>query len=401
MLLRESARIVLGLAIVPFIYYLIALYSAWRFFGRAVNGKKEKSDFTPPLSILKPVKGLDPEAYENFASFCRQDYPEYELVFCIDSTNEATLRVIDRLRRDYPERSIRVLFGPLRQASNDKVARLARLTSEAAHEYLAISDSDVRVEPDYLRTVVAPLADPNVGGVTCLYVSIEDNSFLDKLQTISMLSDFYAGVVVARQLDGVKFAFGQTVVTTRSRLSAFGGYQLLENRPADDLLVGRLIAETGHKIELLPYAVKTVADYESIRDLLYKRLRWMVVMRHMRPWGHLGLLLTQALPWTVAAIAIRPAWGIVLGYFGTYAALRLALTWTIAIWGLKQPTAVLKKAVLIPVWDAAAFGIWLVSFLRNRIRWRGYEYQIRNGELVPTVDNTEEITAARDGRSAA
>jgi ceramide glucosyltransferase len=127
----------------------------------------------------------------------------------------------------------------------------------------------------------------------------------------------------------------------------------------------------------------------------------MVVMRHMRPWGHLGLLLTQGLPWTVAAIAIRPAWGVVLGYLGTYVALRLALTWTIAIWGLKLPKAVLKKALLIPVWDAAAFGIWLISFLRNRIRWRGCEYQILNGELVPVAGSAEKVAAAPDGRSPA
>jgi ceramide glucosyltransferase len=149
-----------------------------------------------------------------------------------------------------------------------------------------------------------------------------------------MFSDFYAGIIVARQVDGVKFALGQTIVTTRSRIAGFGGYQQLENRPGDDLLVGRSIVEQGYEVKLLPYTVGTVSDYKSIWDLLQKRLRWIVVMRHMRPWGHLGLLLTQGLPWSVAAVAIHPTPGTALGYFGAYVVLRLATTWTIGVWGL-------------------------------------------------------------------
>jgi hypothetical protein len=201
--------------------------------------------------------------------------------------------VIEKLRSDFPGREIRVLFGSGREATNDKVAKLARLVSEARHEHLVISDSDVRMRPDYLRRVVAPLADPKVGAVTCFYTSIEEKGFADRLQSVGMLSDFYAGVVVAWQLDGVKFALGPTIATTRRHLEGFGGYAAIENRPADDLLVGRLIAEQGLEVALLPYTVETVADYRSMRDLMDKRLRWIVVMRHMRPWGHFGLLFTQ------------------------------------------------------------------------------------------------------------
>jgi hypothetical protein len=159
------------------------------------------------------------------------------------------------------------------------------------------------------------------------------------VQTIGMISDFYAGLLVAWQLDGVKFALGETIVTTRTRLAEFGGYRALENRPADDLLVGRLIAEQGHEVELLPYAVQAVDDYRSLRELFVKRLRWMVVMRHMRPWGHLGLLLTQGLPWCILAIAIHPSIAVALSYLGAYFALRIAMTWMIGAWGLKQSSA--------------------------------------------------------------
>src|SRR5262249_2817118 len=153
------------------------------------------------------------------------------------------------------------------------------------------------------------------------------------------------------------------------------------DRPGDDLLVGRLIAEQGCKVELIPYAIQVVADYASLSDLFRKRLRWMVVMRHMRPWGHLGLLLTQALPWILLAIAVNPTATVIASYLGTYFLLRAAMTWIIGSYGLKQP--VWKKLALIPIWDSMAFAIWLVSFTRSSIRWRNIDYDISSGKLEP------------------
>ena len=382
-------HVVLGVAAIPFVYYLIALFSSWQFFRRTARRNATNHNFTPPVSNLKPIRGLDPDAYENFASFCRQDYPDYELLFCVGEEDDPVVPILQKLTRDFPERRIRVLFGSGGGGSNDKVVKLARLVSEAEHEVVVISDSDVRVKPDYLRTVVAPLADPKVGAATCFYVPIKEKTLAENLQTIGMFSDFYAGILVARQLDGVKFALGPTIATTRTRLAGFGGYEAIENRPADDLLVGRLIAEQGYEVELLPYAISTVADYGSMRDLLHKRLRWIVVMRHMRPWGHLGLLLTQGLPWSLAAIAIHPSARVALGYLGTYLVLRCAMTCLIGVWGLKQ-NAVWKKLGLIPVWDAMAFLVWLISFARNSIRWRDGEYYIRDGRLVPVTPTNAE-----------
>jgi ceramide glucosyltransferase len=333
---------------------------------------------------LKPIRGLDPDAFENLASFCRLDYPEYEIVFCVDPDDEAVLDVLAKLTHDFPERNIRVLHGSERIATNDKVAKLARLVTDASYEFVVISDSDVRVRPDYLRCVVAPLRDPKVGAVTCFYVPTELGSFTDHLQSVGMMSDFYPGILVAWQLDGVKFALGPTIATTRARLASFGGYPELENRPADDLLVGRLIAEQGAEVVLLNYSIETVCDYASLSDLLHKRLRWIVVMRHMRPWGHLGLLLTQGLPWSLAAVAVHPSATVALGFLGTYLFLRAAMTWIIGIRGLQQRD-LWKQIPLIPIWDAAAFGIWLTSFGRSSIRWRGADYHIRDGQLVPVA----------------
>ena len=382
-------QVALAVAAIPFIYYLIALFSSWRYFRSTAHRNDRNRTFTPPVSNLKPIRGLDPDAYENFASFCRQDYPDYELLFCVGEEDDPVVPVLQKLARDFPERSIRVLFGSGGRGSNDKVVKLARLVSEAQHEVVVISDSDVRVQPDYLRTVVAPLADLRVGAVTCFYVPIEEKTLAENLQTVGMFSDFYAGILVARQLDGVKFALGPTIATTRTRLAGFGGYRAIEDRPADDLLVGRLIAEQGYEVELLPYTILTVADYQSLRDLLHKRLRWIVVMRHMRPWGHLGLLLTQGLPWSLLTIAIQPSAGIALVYLGTYFVLRFAMTWMVGIWGLKHEV-LWKKLGLIPVWDTLAFFIWLTSFARNSIRWRDGEYYIRDGRLVPVTPSNAE-----------
>ncbi len=372
----------LAVAAIPFVYYGIALYSAVRFFRGASGSRPAGGGFAPPVSNLKPVRGLDPDAYENLASFCNQDYPDYEILFCVGDTDDPALPVIQKLAADFPQCRIRVLFGSGRNATNDKVAKLARLVSEAQHEVVVISDSDVRVRPDYLRTVVAPLADPQVGAVTCLYVPTHETTAVQDLQSVGMLADFYPGILVARQLDGVKFALGPTIATTRARLAGFGGYQAIENQPADDLLVGRLIADQGYTVELLPYCVSTVADYQSFADLFHKRLRWIVVMRHMRPWGHLGLIFTHGLPWCLAAIAVAPSLPVTAAYLGTYLLLRGAITRTIGVRGLKQPVS-WKKLALIPVWDAMAFTIWLISFGRKTIRWRDNEYYIRDGMLVP------------------
>jgi ceramide glucosyltransferase len=383
MISKAADYLFLLLAASPFIYYLLVLYSSHKFFRGSKYDLPKNVDFTPPVSNLKPVRGLDPEAYENFASYCRQDYPDYELIFCVGDENDGSVPVLQKLMRDFPERQIRILYGSGRNAINDKVAKLVRMVKEARHEVLVINDSDVRVEPDYLRTVVAPLRDPKVGGVTCLYVSTQDKTFTQHLQSIGMICDFYPGILVARQLDGIKFALGQTIVTTRAHLAGFGGYEAIENRPADDLLVGRLIAEQGLEVELLPYAVQTVPDYDSMKALFIKRLRWMTVMRHMRPWGHLGLAFTQGLPWCLAVALTQPA-RVGLAYVGTYLGFRLVITWLIGARGLRQ-RGIWKLMPLIVVWDATAFVIWLLTFGRKSIRWRNVDYRIREGMLVPVV----------------
>jgi ceramide glucosyltransferase len=372
---------VLGIAAIPFIYYLLAFYSTVRFFTVTRRELGANNDFFPAISCLKPIKGLDEDAYENYASFCRQDYPSpYEIVFCVDQDDPA-LPLLDKLIREFPERDIRLLFGSGRKAINDKTGRLFRLTNEAKYDIFVITDGDVRVRPDYLRTVVSPFRNPKVGAATCLYVSTKEVNFVQELQSIGMISDFFAPVMVAWQLDDLKVTFGQSILTTRQAVNAYGGYQVLEDRPADDVYAGRLVAEQGYEVKLLPYIVQSVADFTTMSDLLHKRTRWMTVQRLMRPWGHVGLIFTFGLFWSLVAVAVHPTATVLVCYLGGYAFCRMAITWAIGAWGMKQ-RALWKKLWLIPIWDALAFLMWIASFRRRTIRWRGVDYFVREGRLV-------------------
>ena len=384
------------LTLTPLLYYALSIFSSWKFFdsaGRSSPRNTREPEFTPPVSILKPVRGSDPDAYENFASLCVQDYPDYEIVFCIDGPEDPVYSVITQLRSDFPDTRIRVLFGSRSNAPNDKVAKLGRLTDEAEHEYLVINDSDVRVRPDYLRTLVAPLADPATGAVTCFYLQSGDVAFTQHLQTISMVSEFYAGILTDWKLEDVKFTLGPTIATTRERLMGFGGYESIDDRPADDLLVGQLIAKQGYKVELLPYCIQVVADYGSVRDLLHKRLRWIIEMRSIRPWGHFGLLFTQGLLGLALAMFIAPSAAVVFGYFALYLAMRVAMTWIIGIRGLGRRD-LWTKLWMVPLWDLAALCLWFASFAVHRFRWRGGEYEIRHGLLIPVTNQAEAVESA-------
>jgi ceramide glucosyltransferase len=376
---RIEPYVLLGVAAIPFIYYVLAIFSTVKYFSRPPSSPQQQPAFTPPVSCLKPIRGLDDEAYENYASFCRQNYPEYEIIFCVDE-NDPAIPVLRRLILDYPKVQIRLLFGPDHEAINDKVARLDRLSREARFEVLVLTDGDVRVEPNYLRSVVAPLQNPKIGAVTCFYSATQETGFTEKLQELGMMCDFFPGILVAWLLDGVKFGFGQTIVTTRARVQGFGGFQAIENRPADDLLTCRLVAEQGFEVELLRYVVRTTPDFHNMKDLLIKRTRWMTVMRHMRPWGHLGLIFTFGLPWALLALAVNPSGTVALLYLGGYFLCRVVMTYLVGVYGLKQ-TGLWRTMLLIPIWDATAFLIWLASFTRRTIRWRGVDYILRGGVL--------------------
>jgi len=371
---------ILLLALAPFAYYLSAILAAFRFYRNTPRGKGD----SPPVSILKPIRGLDRETYENYASFCQQDYPEFEILFCVTDENDAAIPVIEKLIRDFPQRPIRLLAGSEPLGVSDKVNKLCRMVREARHEILLVSDSDVRVQPGFLRAVVAPFENPQVGGVTCLYQGLTDGSLSSQIEALGNSADFAPGVLVAWLLGELDFMLGAVMVTTKKQLTGIGGFEALVNHLSDDYELGNRIAANGHRVELSRHAVSVVYPRQSFADAFRHQLRWNLTIRCSRPGGHLGLLFTQGLPWAILAAAIAPAAKVGAAYMAGYLILRMAMAWRAGVSGMHDGL-LRRKIWMLPLRDAFAFAVWALSFFPQRIHWRGQEFYIRDKRLVPVA----------------
>jgi ceramide glucosyltransferase len=365
----------------PFLYYLAATFCAWGFFRRS---RELSADFTPPVSILKPLKGLDRDAYENLASFCRQDYPEYEILFAVDDEHDSVIPIVERLIRDFPSVPIRLLVGSATAGANNKVAKLCRLRRAARHELLVISDSDIRVTSDYLRYVASPFRDPSVGAVTCLYLGMTGPNLWSELEDLNLTSGFQITTLVARKLERMNFVFGATMAVAQSRLAEIGGFEALVNCADDDLELGRRIAARGYRVELAPCTVQTRCASSTAREFFSNHLRWGVVTRHSRPWEYAGLLFTQGLPWSLAAAAVAPSRVVAVGYLCTYLVTRLALGFTHGAYGMKDPL-LRRRWWLIPLRDAMGFFIWVSAHFSNRISWQESRFYVQGRRLMPVA----------------
>lgn len=369
----------LALALGPFGYYLLAITAARHFFR---NRPPIQRDFTPPVSVLKPVRGLDREAYENYASFCRQEYPEFEIIFGVTEDSDPAIPIIRKLMQDFPQCKIRLLIGAEPLGTGDKVNKLCRMVREAKYDILIISDSDIRVAPGYLYAVAGPFADPKVGAVTCLYRGITDGTLVSEMEALGNTSDFDAGVLSAWQLGGVDFTLGATMATTKERLAQIGGFEALVDHFSDDYELGHRIHALGYRVEVTTFPVFTVFPTQTLAQCFRHQVRWNLTMKHSQPWGHFSLIFTQGLPWAILAAAIAPWWQLSVFYLAGYAVLRGTMAWTVGVWGVNDPL-LRKKMYLVPVRDAFAFVVWLTSFFKRRIEWRGSYYYIRNKRLVP------------------
>ena len=381
--------LLLALAVAPFVFYLISIWSAVSFFRRRDDAGPP---FTPPVSILKPCRGLDREAYENFASFCRQNYPEYEILFAVADPGDPAVPVIEQIQRDFPAVPIRLIRHVPAVGANGKVNKLIRLAAEARHDLLVINDSDVRVEPDYLRRVVAPFRDPRVGATTVMYRAETCGSMGAELEAVGITSQFHAGVLMAWWLEGVKFALGATMACTRKALEAIGGFEALADYHSDDYELGSRIAARGYRVELLRDPVTIVYGRLSFGKFAAHQLRWALNTRFARPGGHFGLLFTFGLPWSLAAAAVAPSSWVAAAYLGAYVVLRTAAAWTVGVWGLGD-SLLRRRMWLVPLRDATGFVTWVASYFITRIRWRGSEFDIVGGKLVP-VGEREEVAGA-------
>jgi ceramide glucosyltransferase len=370
---------VLLLALPPLVYYVLATLAALRFFGRA--RARQLPNYTPPVSVLKTVRGVDFGSHENFASFCRQEYPEYEILFAVNDDGDPAVPVIRRIIAEFPERKIRLVVGAEHLGANRKVNKLARLAREAQNEMLVLADGDVRVGPRYLREVVGPLADRKTGAVTSFYRGIAENNLGAEIEAIGASSDFFAGVLMAEWTEGISFALGASIATTKEWLGKMGGFEAIADTLADDYELGHRIAKAGGKIVLARETVWTMYPAQTVHSFWDHQVRWARTVRLCRPLSYVGLLFTQGLPWALLAAVVAPVKWIAGVYLLAYLILRLAMAWTVGVWGVGDEV-LRRKIWLVPVRDAIHFVIWLASFGSNHIRWGNAEYVIRQGRMV-------------------
>jgi ceramide glucosyltransferase len=389
--------LLLALALAPFGFYLLASASAVGFFRRRRTDDSPQAGYTPPISILKPCRGLDRDAYENFASFCRQNYPKYEILFAVSDPADPVVPVIEQIIRDFPRVALRLLRGAPAVGANGKVNKLIRLAAEARHDLLVINDSDVRVTPEYLRRVAAPFRDSQVGAATAMYRAETHGSLGAELEAIGITSDFQAGVLTAWRLEGVRFALGATMACTRKALQGIGGFEAIADYHSDDYELGSRIAAAGYRVELLRDPVTIVYPPLTLREFAAHQLRWALTTRFARPAGHFGLLLTFGLPWSLLAAAVAPASVVSAAYLSAYVALRLAEAWTVGVRGLGD-TLLRKRLWLVPLRDASWFLTWVASYFFTRINWRGSEFRVVSGKLVPVAEPRDTVHAETPAR---
>jgi ceramide glucosyltransferase len=378
--------LVLILAGVPLVYYLLSLYCIIDYFWGIRRSPARDHSFAPPASILKPVRGIDSEAYENFASYCRIDYPNYELIFATADANDPVIPLLERLRGEFPERQIRFVTGVDRLGENNKVNNLCRLVKEARHDLLVMTDSDIRVQPNYLWEVAAPFVDRRVGVVTSFTRSAGGGTLAADLSMLSMSSDSIPSALVARKLEGkVQFAFGWTMATTKQHLAEIGGWEAMVNYHSDDFELGNRIAAKGYRVEFMREPVSMVFSKESFKDFWSHELRWAIGLRNVRPAGYVGTSLTQGLPWALLAFGVARASGwtnLAIFYVAAYLLLRIAVTGIAGVWGLGD-RHIARKLWLLPLRDAIGAAVWVTGLFTNKIHWRGLEYRVKDRLLQP------------------
>jgi ceramide glucosyltransferase len=373
--------LILLIALAPLAYYVTGIVSAVRFFKR--ERAKVLPEFTPPVSLLKPVRGLDFDSYENFASFCQQDYREYEILFCVNEMSDRAVPVIQKIIAEYPQRRIRIFSNAPQIGSNRKVNNLALLTREAKYEIVVQSDGDVRVGPKYLREVVAPFADSSVGATSCFYRGIVERNLGAELEAVGATSDFFAGALIADWKEGVTFALGASVTTTKTWLRTIGGYESLANLLADDYEIGNRIHKAGGRVLLSREPVWTTYPAQTVKSFWEHQVRWARTVRFCRPISFLGLVFTHGLPWAVFAAIVAPNSYVAAAYLLAYLVLRFVMASVVGIWGIGDDV-LRRKMWLIPLRDAVHFVVWLFSFTSNRITWGNSQFMLKGGEMIET-----------------
>jgi ceramide glucosyltransferase len=365
------------------IYYLVCIWSAGKFLRerKAEEGARPPSAL-PPISILKPLKGTDPEIYESFRSHCLLDYPEYEIIFGVSDANDRAVESVKALQREFPNRRIQLVVSKEILGANVKVSNLAQMLTEARYGLLIVNDSDIRVEPDYLHSVTAALSDPQVGMVTCLYRGVAGPTLGSRIEALGISTDFCPSVLAARQLEGgIQFGLGSTLAFRRAELEKIGGFISFVDYLADDYELGKRIAGLGLTVKLSEVVVETFLPSYRWREFFAHQLRWARGVRDARLGGYLGLIVTFGFFWAlVGLVASRGAFWAWSGV-----ALTLLLRFAIALVvgrRVLQDGQVLRNAWLIPFRDLTAVVVWVASLGGHTVTWRGDRFKLKDGKLT-------------------
>ena len=371
--------ILIGCTLAANAYYLLSIVAGFRFFSRP---SLLEDGHSLPVTIMVPLYGADFEAYENYARFCLQDYPHYQIVFGVRDSRDSSTPIVEKLIADFSDRDIALVISDSTIGQNLKVSNLQNMLARVKHEQIVIVDSDIRVGRDYLRKVLAPLSDPRVGLVTCLYRAAETTDFAAKLEAVGITAEFTAGVLMARMLEGVKFALGSTMATTRTRLEAIGGFHALADYLADDFMLGNLIERDGYEVRLSQHVVETAMQPSGFAGMMRHQMRWARSTRISRPMGYLGLILTYGTALALLNLAVDRASTFSLILLASTLVVRLMMGWVIGVHWLGD--RVLKKNFwLVPVRDLLSFFIWCLSWVGKRVEWRGRLFEVaRDGKMI-------------------
>jgi ceramide glucosyltransferase len=337
----------------------------------------------PPISLLKPLAGAEEELEENLRSFFEQDYPKFEILFAVRSAADPAIPVVERLQARYPDVPSRLMVTGEPPYANAKVYSLDCMLEAASYDLVVMADSDIRVTPGMLSSLAAEFADEKLGMATCPYRVVPGRSFWSMLEAVGLNTEFLAGVLVARMLDGMKFALGPTIAARRETLRRIGGFDAVKDYLAEDFVLGRLAAEHGFGVILSSYVIDHYIGAQSFGANLRHRLRWSRSARRSRPWGYWGQIFTHALPPAMLLCAISPAWWPVLA---CTVVLRAAAVWATAGHVLRDPLT-RRQWWLVPLQDMIDLLVWCAGFFGNTILWRGRRYWLLpDGRFEPVEE---------------
>jgi ceramide glucosyltransferase len=370
------------------LYVLAAFISIRRFRQRAQPSRARSTPL--PVTILKPVCGLDFELYENLRSFCDQDYPAYQVIFGLRNAEDPARAVIERLIAEFPGRDISLIVEPAIHGTNFKVSNLINLMPSARHDVVLVADSDMRVRPDYLAAVMKGFDDPRVGAVTCLYRGMARGGWLSQLACLHINDWFLPSVLVSGQLQEHRYCFGATMAIRRAILEAAGGFQTLSNVLADDYMIGQFAHEQGYRVELSPYVVDNVVHELSAAGLFAHELRWARTIRNLSPGGYQFMFLINTISVAIIALSINDLTldidPLEAGFIGLAVVLRL---WLHRVVRLALDIPGTAPAWMIPLRDVMSFAVWVASFFGRGVEWRGRRFFAQSDGRLVAVKSPE------------